>query len=48
MTVGWFPSASVGLVLDENLRNGKVKAGDLVLMMGFGGGLSWGGIVMQL
>ncbi|MBP1752572.1 MAG: 3-oxoacyl-[acyl-carrier-protein] synthase [Geobacteraceae bacterium] len=41
-------SASVGLVLDENLRNGTVKAGDLVLMMGFGGGLSWGGIVMQL
>ncbi len=41
-------SASVGLVLDENLRNGTVKAGDLVLMMGFGGGLSWGGIIMQL
>ncbi len=40
-------SASVGLVLDENLRNGTIKAGDLVLMMGFGGGLSWGGIIMQ-
>jgi 3-oxoacyl-[acyl-carrier-protein] synthase-3 len=40
-------SASVGLVLDENLKNGTVKIGDLVLMMGFGGGLSWGGILMQ-
>ncbi len=40
-------SASVGLVLDENLRNGTIKAGNLVLMMGFGGGLSWGGIIMQ-
>jgi 3-oxoacyl-[acyl-carrier-protein] synthase-3 len=40
-------SASVGLVLDENLKNGTVKKGDLVLMMGFGGGLSWGGILMQ-
>jgi 3-oxoacyl-[acyl-carrier-protein] synthase-3 len=40
-------SASVGLVLDENLKNGTVKEGDLVLMMGFGGGLSWGGILMQ-
>ena len=41
-------SASVGLVLDENLRNGTIKAGNLVLMMGFGGGLSWGGIIMQV
>ncbi len=41
-------SASVGLVLDENLRNGTIRSGNLVLMMGFGGGLSWGGIIMQL
>jgi 3-oxoacyl-[acyl-carrier-protein] synthase III len=40
-------AASVGLVLDENRRNGVIKPGDLVLMMGFGGGLSWGGVLMQ-
>ncbi len=40
-------AASVGLALDENLRNGVIKPGNLVLMMGFGGGLSWGGILIQ-
>ncbi len=41
-------SASVGLALDENLRNGVIREGNKVLMMGFGGGLSWGGILMQI
>lgn len=41
-------AASVGLVLDENLKNGTLKPGHRVLMMGFGGGLSWGGILLQL
>jgi 3-oxoacyl-[acyl-carrier-protein] synthase-3 len=40
-------AASVGLVLDENLRNGVIKPGELVLVMGFGGGLSWGGILIK-
>ena len=40
-------AASVGLALDENLRNGVIKPGDLVLMLGFGGGLSWGGILIR-
>jgi 3-oxoacyl-[acyl-carrier-protein] synthase-3 len=40
-------AASVGLALDENLRNGIIKTGDRVLMMGFGGGLSWGGLLIQ-
>jgi 3-oxoacyl-[acyl-carrier-protein] synthase III len=41
-------AASVGLVLDENLRNGVITKGNLVLMMGFGGGLSWGGILIRI
>lgn len=41
-------AASVGLVLDESRRNGTLKKGDRVLMMGFGGGLSWGGILIQV
>ena len=40
-------AASVGIALDENLRKGVIKQGDLVLMMGFGGGLSWGGILIR-
>lgn len=40
-------AASVGIALDENLRSGTIKTGDLVLMMGFGGGLSWGGILIR-
>jgi len=41
-------AASVGLVLDENLRAGVIREGNLVLMMGFGGGLSWGGILIRI
>lgn len=40
-------AASVGLALDENVSNGKIKPGHLVLMMGFGGGLSWGGMLIK-
>jgi 3-oxoacyl-[acyl-carrier-protein] synthase III len=40
-------AASVGLALDENLKNGVIKPGNQVLMMGFGGGLSWGGILIK-
>jgi 3-oxoacyl-[acyl-carrier-protein] synthase III len=40
-------AASVALVLDENLRNGTIKPGHLVLTMGFGGGLSWGGLLIR-
>ena len=40
-------SASVALVLDENLRNGTIKPGQLILAMGFGGGLTWGGLLIR-
>ena len=40
-------AASVGIAMDEYLRNGVIKPGELVLMMGFGGGLSWGGILIR-
>lgn len=40
-------AASVGIVLDENIRSGVIKPGDLLLMMGFGGGLSWGGMLIR-
>ena len=40
-------AASVGLVMDENRRNGAIKPGNLVLVLGFGGGLSWGGLLFR-
>lgn len=40
-------AASVGLVMDENRKNGTIKAGNLVLVLGFGGGLSWGGLLFK-
>lgn len=40
-------SASVALVLAENMNNGTIKPGNKVLTMGFGGGLSWGGLLIQ-
>lgn len=40
-------AASVALVLDENLRNGTIKPGHQVLTMGFGGGLTWGGLLIR-
>lgn len=40
-------AASVGLVMDENRKNGTIKPGNLVLVMGFGGGLSWGGLLFK-
>jgi 3-oxoacyl-[acyl-carrier-protein] synthase-3 len=36
-------AASIPIALDELNRNGRIKRGDLILTMGFGGGLTWGG-----
>ncbi|MBX3459112.1 MAG: ketoacyl-ACP synthase III [Planctomycetes bacterium] len=35
-------SASIPIALDEALRDGRIKRGDYVLLLAFGGGLSWG------
>lgn len=40
-------AASVGLALNEFLQNGTIQPGHLVLVMGFGGGLSWGGLLIR-
>jgi 3-oxoacyl-[acyl-carrier-protein] synthase-3 len=36
-------SASIPIALDEMNRGGKLHRGDLVLTVGFGGGLTYGG-----
>jgi 3-oxoacyl-[acyl-carrier-protein] synthase-3 len=35
-------AGSVPIALDESLRAARFKRGDLLLLSGFGGGLSWG------
>jgi len=39
-------SASIPIALDELNRNGNLKKGDLILTVGFGGGLTYGGNII--
>lgn len=41
-------AASIPIALDECRRIGKLKTGDIVLLVAFGGGLTWGANVVQL
>jgi 3-oxoacyl-[acyl-carrier-protein] synthase-3 len=41
-------AASVPIALDEALRTGRVRAGDTVLLLAFGGGMTWGSAVVTL
>lgn len=38
--------ASIGLALDEAVRDGRIKRGDKVLCVAFGGGFTWGATLM--
>lgn len=40
-------AASIPLVLSELQEQGKVQSGSRVLMVGFGGGLTWGGAIIE-
>ena len=40
-------SASIPIGLDECVSSGRVQKGDVVLMASFGGGVTWGGVVMR-
>jgi 3-oxoacyl-[acyl-carrier-protein] synthase-3 len=46
--VGNTSSASIPILLDQNLRSGKVKPGDNVLMCALGAGISWGGAIVTM
>ena len=46
--VGNTSSASIPILLDENVRAGKVKEGDTVLMCALGAGISWGSALVRL
>lgn len=40
-------AASVPLALDEAVRMGKIREGNLVLLVAFGGGLTWGSVAVR-
>ena len=40
-------AAAVAIALDEANRTGRIKAGDYVLMVVFGGGLTWASAVIE-
>ena len=40
-------AASIGICLDEAIRSGRLKRGDLLLMTSFGGGLTWGALLIR-
>jgi 3-oxoacyl-[acyl-carrier-protein] synthase-3 len=40
-------SASIPISLVEELEAGKIKDDDVIVMVGFGGGLTWGAIAIR-
>jgi 3-oxoacyl-[acyl-carrier-protein] synthase-3 len=40
-------AASVGIALDEAVKSGRIQRGDLVLLVVFGAGLTWGAAVIE-
>lgn len=45
--VGNTSSASIPICLDECVRSGRIKKGDLILMAAFGAGVTWGAMLMR-
>lgn len=40
-------AASVPIAFDECVRNGKIKRGDIIILVAFGAGLTWGANVIE-
>lgn len=45
--VGNTSSASIPICLDECVRSGRVRKGDLILMAAFGAGVTWGAVLLR-
>lgn len=41
-------SSSMAIALDEAIREGRAHSGDLLVIVGFGGGLTWGATAVRL
>lgn len=40
-------SASIPIALSESIQDGKIQDNDLIVLVGFGGGLTWGAVAMR-
>ena len=40
-------AASAAIALDEAARNGQIERGDIIVLVAFGGGLSWSSAVVR-
>ena len=40
-------SATIPTAIDQGRKSGKIKKGDIVLVAAFGGGFTWGGLVIK-
>ncbi len=40
-------AASIPLSIDQELKNGKIKDDDTIVLVGFGGGLTWGAMTIN-
>lgn len=40
-------SASIPMALSESVKNGNIKDNDLIVLVGFGGGLAWGAAAIR-
>ena len=40
-------AASIPLAFDEAVRDGRIQHGDTVLMEAFGGGFTWGSVLLK-
>lgn len=40
-------AASIPIALSESVQAGKIKADDIVVLVGFGGGLTWGAVALR-
>jgi len=45
--VGNMSAASIPVALDEAVRDGRIRAGQKVLFVAFGGGFTWGATLIQ-
>lgn len=40
-------AASIPIALSETVKNGKIKEDDVIVLVGFGGGLTWGALALR-
>jgi 3-oxoacyl-[acyl-carrier-protein] synthase-3 len=40
-------AATIPIMLDETLRAGRIKPGDVVVMTAFGAGFTWGSVAVR-